>query len=62
MGKTNDEHLAKLNTTGIAWDDMTDAQKLALRKEWIRLSVTLMNSTAPAPERAAGTTTTACSA
>ncbi len=34
MGRTNDEHLAKLNPTGIAWEDMTEEQKLELRKEW----------------------------
>ncbi len=37
MGKTNDEHLAKLNTTGIAWEDMNEEQRLALRKEWDRI-------------------------
>jgi hypothetical protein len=37
MGKTNDAHLAKLNTTGIAWKDMNEEQRLALRKEWDRI-------------------------
>jgi hypothetical protein len=37
MGKTIDEHLAKLNTTGIAWEDMNEEQRLALRKEWDRI-------------------------
>ncbi|NLO48743.1 MAG: hypothetical protein GX111_10550 [Clostridiales bacterium] len=37
MGKTNDAHLAKLNTTGIAWEDMNEEQRLALRKEWDKI-------------------------
>ena len=34
MGKYNDEHLAKLNPTGIPWKDMTEEQRLALKKDW----------------------------
>ena len=34
MGKTNDEHLKRMNPTGIDWKDMTDEQKLELRKVW----------------------------
>lgn len=34
MGKTVEENLKKMNTTGIEWDCMTDAQKEALRREW----------------------------
>lgn len=37
MAKTNDAHLAKLNTTGIAWEDMNEEQRLELRKEWDRI-------------------------
>ena len=37
MGKFNDAHLAKLNPTGIAWADMTDEQRLELRKSWDRI-------------------------
>jgi hypothetical protein len=34
MSKTIDEHLKRLNPTGIKWVDMTDQQKLELREKW----------------------------
>lgn len=34
MGKTVEENLKKMNTTGIEWACMTDEQKEALREEW----------------------------
>ena len=37
MGRTNDEHLAKLNTLGIPWEEMTEEQKLQQRKEWDKI-------------------------
>ncbi len=37
MGKFNDEHLAKLLTLGIPWDEMTEEQKLQQRKEWDKI-------------------------
>ena len=37
MGRTNDEHLKKLNPTGIPWEEMTEEQQLTLRKEWDKI-------------------------
>lgn len=37
MGKFNDAHIAKLNPTGISWKDMTEEQRLELRKSWDRI-------------------------
>jgi hypothetical protein len=34
MGKTVDEHLKRMNPTGINWDDMTEEQRLELRMVW----------------------------
>lgn len=34
MGRFNDEHLAKLNPTGVAWKDMTEEQRFELQKSW----------------------------
>ena len=37
MGKTNDEHLKRLNPTGVEWEDMTEDEQLALRQEWNKI-------------------------
>lgn len=34
MGRTNDEHLAKMNPTGIPWQEMTEEQRLELKMQW----------------------------
>ena len=34
MNQSLNEHLKKLNPTGIEWEDMTEEQKEALRKQW----------------------------
>lgn len=34
MGKTNENHLKRLNPTGTEWKDMTEEQRLALKKQW----------------------------
>ena len=34
MGRFNDEHLAKMMTLGVPWDEMTPEQKFEQRKEW----------------------------
>ena len=34
MSKAIDEHLKKMNTTGIKWDDLTQQQRLELQKTW----------------------------
>ena len=37
MGRSNDEHLARLNTLGIPWEEMTEEQKLQQRLEWDKI-------------------------
>lgn len=37
MGKANEEHLAKLNPTGKAWKDMTEDERLELKKSWDKI-------------------------
>lgn len=37
MGKFNENHLAKMLTLGIKWEDMTEEQKLQQKKEWDKI-------------------------
>ena len=37
MGRTVDEHLRRMNPTGVNWSDLTEQQQLALREEWNRV-------------------------
>ena len=34
MGKVNDDHLKRMNPTGINWADMTEQQKIELKEKW----------------------------
>ena len=34
MGKSNGEHLKRMNTTGIDWKDLTEEQKTGLKEQW----------------------------
>jgi hypothetical protein len=34
MSKTMDDHLKRMNPTGINWADLTEQQQLALKEEW----------------------------
>ena len=38
MSRFNKERLAKMNPTGIPWNEMTDEQKNALRDEWDKVA------------------------
>ncbi len=38
MSRFNRERLAKMNPTGIPWEEMTDEQKNALRDEWDKVA------------------------
>ncbi len=38
MGKYNEEHLKKLLTLGIPWEEMTEEQKKQQRKEWDKIT------------------------
>ncbi|MCL2124537.1 MAG: hypothetical protein FWH33_00930 [Oscillospiraceae bacterium] len=34
MSRVVDEHLKRMNTTGIEWEDMTEEQQIELREKW----------------------------